>query len=190
MDTNSYLVPGKRAHLAGIGGVSMSPLAEVLHSMGLSVQGSDMNDSPAVEHLRALGIPVAIGHAADNLGDADFVVRTAAIHDDNPEISGAVARGIPVFERAQAWGAIMHGYRNALCISGTPASSQLATTWPSAGTSSAKRRKECSTSCRSLKKSRWSASTLRMTATVGKKLRNELQYSQLSAMMVSPWPTR
>ena len=119
MDINSYLVPGKRVHLAGIGGVSMSPLAEVLHSMGLSVQGSDMNDSPAVEHLRALGIPVAIGHAADNLGDADFVVRTAAIHDDNPEISGAVARGIPVFERAQAWGAIMHGYRNALCISGT-----------------------------------------------------------------------
>lgn len=46
MDINSYLVPGKRAHLAGIGGVSMSPLAEVLHSMGLSVQGSDMNDSP------------------------------------------------------------------------------------------------------------------------------------------------
>ena len=119
MDINSYLVPGKRAHLAGIGGVSMSPLAEVLHSMGLSVQGSDMNDSPAVEHLRALGIPVAIGHAADNLGEADFVVRTAAIHDDNPEISGAVTRGIPVFERAQAWGAIMHGYRNALCISGT-----------------------------------------------------------------------
>ena len=119
MDTNSYLVPGKRAHLAGIGGVSMSPLAEVLHGMGLKVQGSDMNDSPAVEHLRALGIPVAIGHAADNLGDADFVVRTAAIHDDNPEISGAVARGIPVFERAQAWGAIMRDYRNALCISGT-----------------------------------------------------------------------
>ena len=49
MDINSYLVPGKRVHLAGIGGVSMSPLAEVLHSMGLSVQGSDMNDSPAVE---------------------------------------------------------------------------------------------------------------------------------------------
>ena len=110
MDINSYLVPGKRVHLAGIGGVSMSPLAEVLHSMGLSVQGSDMNDSPAVEHLRALGIPVAIGHAADNLGDADFVVRTAAIHDDNPEIAGAIARGIPVYERAQAWGAIMQHY--------------------------------------------------------------------------------
>ena len=118
-DISQYLVPGKRAHLAGIGGVSMSPLAEVLHGMGLAVQGSDMNESPAVERLRALGIPVAIGHAAENLGECDFVVRTAAIHDDNPEISGAVTRGIPVFERAQAWGAIMKGYQNALCISGT-----------------------------------------------------------------------
>jgi len=119
MDISSYLVPGKRAHLAGIGGVSMSPLAEVLHGMGLTVQGSDMSESPAVAHLRALGIDVRVGHAAENLGDCDFVVRTAAIHDDNPEISGAAARGIPVFERAQAWGAIMKGYRNALCISGT-----------------------------------------------------------------------
>ena len=119
MDISAFLVPGRRAHLAGIGGVSMRPLAEVLHGMGLAVQGSDMNDSPAVAQLRALGIPVAIGHAAENLGECDFVIRTAAIHDDNPEISGAAARGIPVFERAQAWGAIMKGYRNALCISGT-----------------------------------------------------------------------
>ncbi len=119
MDISTYLVPGKRAHLAGIGGVSMSPLAEVLHGMGLHVQGSDMNDSPAVKHLRSLGIDVAVGHAAENLGNCDFVVRTAAIHDDNPEISGAVTRGIPVFERAQAWGAIMKNYQNALCISGT-----------------------------------------------------------------------
>ena len=53
------------------------PLAEVLHGMGLKVQGSDMNDGPSVEHLRSLGIPVAIGHAADNLGECDFVIRTA-----------------------------------------------------------------------------------------------------------------
>ena len=119
MDISTYLVPGKRAHLAGIGGVSMSPLAEVLHGTGVIVQGSDMNESPAVEHLRALGIPVAIGHSAENLGECDLVIRTAAIHDDNPEISGAITRGIPVFERAQAWGAIMKGYQNALCISGT-----------------------------------------------------------------------
>ena len=69
-DIFSYLVPGKCAHLAGIGGVSMSPLAEVLHGMGLKVQGSDMNDGPSVEHLRSLGIPVAIGHAATTSANA------------------------------------------------------------------------------------------------------------------------
>lgn len=114
-----YLVPGKRVHLVGIGGVSMCPLAEVLRGMGLRVQGSDMTESDTVRRLRGLDIPVAIGHNADNLGDCDFVVRTAAVHDGNPEIAGAVARGIPVYERAQAWGAIMQHYPNALCISGT-----------------------------------------------------------------------
>ena len=119
VSVRAYMVPGKRVHLVGIGGVSMCPLAEVLHTMGLEVQGSDMTESASVQHLRQLGIPVAIGHAAENLGGCYFVVRTAAVHDDNPEISGAVARGIPVYERAQAWGAIMQGYANALCISGT-----------------------------------------------------------------------
>ena len=114
-----YIVPGRRAHLVGIGGVSMCPLAEVLRGMGLQVQGSDMTESDTVRHLRSLGIPVAIGHNAENLGDCDLVIRTAAIHDSNPEIAGAVARGIPVYERAQAWGAIMQRYPNALCVSGT-----------------------------------------------------------------------
>ena len=114
-----FIVPGKRAHLVGIGGVSMCPLAEVLKGMGLEVQGSDMNESETVAHLRGLGIPVSIGHNADNLGDCDLVIRTAAVHDGNPEIAGAVARGIPVYERAQAWGAIMQRYPNALCVSGT-----------------------------------------------------------------------
>ena len=114
-----YIVPGRRAHLVGIGGVSMCPLAEVLRGMGLQVQGSDMTESDTVCHLRSLGIPVAIGHNAENLGDCDLVIRTAAVHDSNPEIAGAVARGIPVYERAQAWGAIMQRYPNALCVSGT-----------------------------------------------------------------------
>ena len=114
-----YLVPGKRAHLVGIGGVSMCPLAEVLLGMGLIVQGSDMTESDTVCQLRAQGIDVAIGHSAENLKDCDLVIRTAAIHDENPEIAGAVARGIPVYERAQAWGAIMQRYPNALCVSGT-----------------------------------------------------------------------
>ncbi len=115
----AYMVPGKRVHLVGIGGVSMCPLAEVLQGMGLQVQGSDMNDSATAVHLREKGIQVSIGHNADHLGDCDFVIRTAAVHDGNPEIAGAVARGIPVYERAQAWGAIMQRYPNALCVSGT-----------------------------------------------------------------------
>lgn len=118
-DFTNFLKPDVRVHLAGIGGVSMCPLAEVLHGMGLQVQGSDMSDSDTVKHLRSLGIPVYIGHSAENLQNSQVVIRTAAIHDDNPEISGAVTRGIPVYERAQAWGAIMRQYKNALCISGT-----------------------------------------------------------------------
>ncbi len=116
---SDYLTSGMRVHLVGIGGVSMCPLAEVLRTMGLTVQGSDAAEGETVKHLRSLGISVALGHNAENLGDCDFVVRTAAVHDSNPEIAGAIARGIPVYERAQAWGAIMRHYSNALCVSGT-----------------------------------------------------------------------
>ena len=115
----TFFKPGTRVHLAGIGGVSMCPLAEVLAGMGLQVQGSDMSESDTVRQLRAQGIPVAVGHSAENLKDCALVIRTAAIHDDNPEIAGAIARGIPVYERAQAWGTIMQHYQNAVCISGT-----------------------------------------------------------------------
>ena len=116
---HDYIVPGRRAHLVGIGGVSMAPLAEVLHGMGMIVTGSDMNESATVQHLRSLGIPVTIGHWANSVNGAELIIRTAAVHDDNPEIASARANGIPVFERAQAWGSIMHSYKNALCISGT-----------------------------------------------------------------------
>ena len=114
-----YIQPGRRVHLSGIGGVSMCPLAEVLHGMGLQVQGSDMSDSATVKHLRSLGIPVHVGHVAQDIQGAECLIRTAAIHDDNPEIAAARAHGIPVFERAEAWGAIMQQYENALCIAGT-----------------------------------------------------------------------
>ena len=116
---HEYMTPGRRAHLVGIGGVSMSPLAEVLHGAGMIVTGSDMSESATVQHLRTLGIPVTIGHFAENVRDAELIIRTAAVHDDNPEIAAARQVGIPVFERAQAWGAIMRSYKNALCISGT-----------------------------------------------------------------------
>ena len=119
LDIRTYLTPGCRAHLVGIGGVSMSPLAEVLLGEGITVSGSDFAESKTVAHLRSLGIPVTIGHLPEAVEGADCVIRTAAVHDDNPEIAAARHLGIPVFERAQAWGAIMQGYPNALCVSGT-----------------------------------------------------------------------
>ena len=114
-----YLTPGKRVHLVGIGGVSMRPLGLVLKGMGLIVTGSDMNSSVSTDELIDQGIPVFIGHQAENIQGADCVIRTAAVHNDNPEIAAARAAGIPVFERAQAWGVIMQEYQNAVCISGT-----------------------------------------------------------------------
>jgi len=118
-ELKKYLVPGKHVHLVGIGGVSMRPLGLVLKDMGLLVTGSDMNSSVSTDELIAKGIHVAIGHEAANIEGADCVIRTAAAHNDNPEIAAARSKGIPTFERAQAWGVIMQSYKNAICISGT-----------------------------------------------------------------------
>ena len=96
------LKPGSHVHLVGIGGVSMRPLGLVLKGMGMLVTGSDMNSSGSTDELMAQGIPVSIGHKASNIQGADCIIRTAAAHNDNPEIAAARAAGIPVFERAQA----------------------------------------------------------------------------------------
>ncbi len=120
IEFDNYLSPGRKGHLIGIGGVSMSSLAEVLCGMGVCVTGSDMSENANVQSLRCHGIQVICGHCAENLAaDVEFVVRTAAVHDDNPEIVRAHELGIPVFERTQAWGAISKDYDNALCIAGT-----------------------------------------------------------------------
>ena len=121
MDFENYMSPGRKGYLIGIGGVSMSSLAEVLHGAGLSITGSDMSDNQNVIDLeKKTGIKVNIGHNAENIGeDIDFIVRTAAVHDDNPEIIRARELGIPVFERTQAWGSISKNYSNAVCIAGT-----------------------------------------------------------------------
>ncbi len=116
---SQYLVPGRHVHLVGIGGVSMRPLGLVLKGMGMEVTGSDMNASGSTAELEAHGIHVSIGHAAQNIQGAVCIIRTAAAHNDNPEIAAARAAGIPVFERAEAWGEIMRSYKNAICISGT-----------------------------------------------------------------------
>ena len=118
-ELKQYLVPGKHVHLVGIGGVSMRPLGLVLQGMGMVVTGSDMNSSVSTDELIAKGIHVSIGHNAENVKGADCIIRTAAAHNDNPEIAAARSQGIPLFERAQAWGVIMQAYKNAICISGT-----------------------------------------------------------------------
>ncbi len=118
-ELKNYLKPGAHVHLVGIGGVSMRPLGLVLKDMGMVVTGSDMNSSVSTDELIAKGIHVAIGHQESNIDGADCVIRTAAANNDNPEIAAARGRGIPVFERAQAWGVIMQAFQNAVCVSGT-----------------------------------------------------------------------
>ena len=118
-ELKKFLVPGKRVHLVGIGGVSMRPLGIVLKDMGMIVTGSDMSASVSTDELMEKGIHVTIGHQAKNIEGVDCIIRTAAAHNDNPEIAAARSQGIPLFERAQAWGVIMQAYRNAICISGT-----------------------------------------------------------------------
>ena len=114
-----YLRSGRRIHLVGIGGVSMRPLGLVLNGMGVKISGSDMSVSASTDDLISKGIPVSIGHRAENIAGAEALIRTAAVHNDNPEIAAARAKGIPIFERAQAWGHIMKSYRQSICVAGT-----------------------------------------------------------------------
>ena len=118
-ELRGYLQPGRHVHLVGIGGVSMRPLGLVLQGMGIHVTGSDMSVTASTEALTTKGITVHIGHQEENIQGAECVIRTAAVHNDNPEIAAARSAGIPVFERAQAWGVIMRAYQNAVCVAGT-----------------------------------------------------------------------
>jgi len=113
-----FIESGKSCHLVGAGGVSMSALVEILHGMGIKVTGSDINENKAISDLRSIGIKITIGHSADNIIGAEYIIRTAAAREDNVEIKAARDQGIPVFERAQAWGYIMRKYKEAICISG------------------------------------------------------------------------
>ncbi|MDR1156999.1 MAG: UDP-N-acetylmuramate--L-alanine ligase [Oscillospiraceae bacterium] len=115
----SYLKPGRRVHLIGVGGVSMCALAEVLAARGLAVTGSDLQESAATKRLRTRGVPVFIGHAAGHVRGAESIIRTAAARDDNVEVAEARRLGLPVFARAQIWGFLMRGCHTALCIAGT-----------------------------------------------------------------------
>jgi UDP-N-acetylmuramate--alanine ligase len=105
-------------HFVGIGGIGMSGIAEVMHILGYKVQGSDLSGGYVVEGLRKAGIPVSIGHHADNLGDAAVVVVSTAIKKDNPELACAYERRIPVVRRAEMLAELMR-LKNTVAVAGT-----------------------------------------------------------------------
>ncbi|MEZ3496990.1 MAG: UDP-N-acetylmuramate--L-alanine ligase [Lachnospiraceae bacterium] len=109
----------KRIHFIGIGGSGMCPLAEILHSEGYVLSGSDNNESDTLARIRALGIPVTMGQKAENIAGAEMVVYTAALLKDNPELVAAKESGIPTFERAKLFGAISRLYKDCIGICGT-----------------------------------------------------------------------
>jgi UDP-N-acetylmuramate--alanine ligase len=121
-DKSSYTVPEmrriRRIHMIGIGGSGMSGIAEVLQNLGYLVAGSDIRDSAVTTRLRGLGIPVAIGHSADNLGAADVVVSSSAVDESNPEVIAARERRVPVVPRAEMLAELMR-YRHGIAVAGT-----------------------------------------------------------------------
>ena len=111
--------PG-RAYFMGIGGVSMSGLAEILVGEGFTVSGSDMNHSVTCDNLEAKGVSINYSQVAENITkDIDFIVYTAAIHPDNGEFVAAKELGIPMLTRAQFLGQIMENYKYTVAIAGT-----------------------------------------------------------------------
>jgi UDP-N-acetylmuramate--alanine ligase len=105
-------------HFVGIGGIGMSGIAEVMHILGYRVQGSDVAESYVVEGLRGRGIPVAIGHAPDHLGEAAVVVVSTAVKKDNPEVQAAYERRIPVVRRAEMLAELMR-LKSTVAVAGT-----------------------------------------------------------------------
>ena len=105
-------------HFVGIGGIGMSGIAEVMHQLGYQVQGSDVADGYVVEKLRKDGIPVAIGHSPENLGDAAVVVCSTAIKDDNPEVQAAAERRLPRVKRAEMLAELMR-MQKTVAVAGT-----------------------------------------------------------------------
>jgi UDP-N-acetylmuramate--alanine ligase len=105
-------------HFIGIGGIGMSGIAEVMHQLGYKVQGSDLSESYVVEKLRKEGIPVSIGHSAENLGDAAVVVCSSAIKPGNPEIEAAAERRLPRVKRAEMLAELMR-MQKTVAVAGT-----------------------------------------------------------------------
>ncbi len=111
--------PIRRMHFIGIGGIGMSGLALVLRELGFEVQGSDLYPSAVTDMLTRHGIAVRLGHKPENLGQAQLVIYTSAVSQDNPELQEARRRGLPVKKRARLLGEIALRYPRRLAIAGT-----------------------------------------------------------------------
>jgi len=107
-----------KTHFIGIGGTGLSAIARLLKESGYEVTGSDMNPSPFVDDLREMGIKVYIGHKAEQIGEADFIVRSSAIPDKNVEVIAAIEAGIPVYKRSDFLGSLMED-KIGIAIAGT-----------------------------------------------------------------------
>src|SRR5213080_4979441 len=106
-------------HFVGIGGIGMSGIAEVLANLGFRVSGSDQKKSEVTAHLEELGVEVTEGHAAENVGDAHVVVRSTAVRDDNPEITEARRRAIPLIPRAEMLSELMRMKPHTVAVAGS-----------------------------------------------------------------------
>lgn len=119
MDYDKLLNEIKRIHFIGIGGSGMCPIAEILMSEGFQISGSDMNEGETLDKMKGYGIPVYMGHAAENIQGAELVVYSAAVKETNPERQAAVAQGIPCIERSVMLGVVTRRYRRSIAVSGT-----------------------------------------------------------------------
>ena len=105
-------------HFVGIGGIGMSGIAEVMHNLGYSIQGSDISEGPSVERLRARGVKVSIGHAPENVADAAVIVTSTAVKRTNPEVVAALENRIPVVRRAEMLAELMR-LKRTVAVAGT-----------------------------------------------------------------------
>ena len=108
----------KNIHFVGVGGSGMSGIAEVLANLGFDISGSDLADNATTRRLAGLGVRIARGHAAENVGDADAVVVSTAVRADNPEVAAARARRVPIVPRAQMLAELMR-LKRGIAVAGT-----------------------------------------------------------------------
>ncbi|MBQ8623311.1 MAG: UDP-N-acetylmuramate--L-alanine ligase [Oscillospiraceae bacterium] len=118
-ELKQVLKKSKHIHFIGIGGSGMYPLAQILHSRGYFLTGSDNNETETLDAVRKMGIPVFFGQRAENIDGADLIVHTAAIMADNPELIAAHESDAVVIERSELLGLVTSEFERAVCISGT-----------------------------------------------------------------------